>query len=185
MERIMVVGISAGAGKSTFARQLGGALGLKVVHLDTLYWKPGWVEAPTEEFREAQRQAVQGKNWIIEGNYTDSIDIRMERADTIIYLELPLYVCLYRVVKRRIMNAGKTRLDMTAGCNEKLDWDFLKFILSTYYPRKKKMQKRFADFKGRGENKNVIELNSKQKIRTFLAELENGKTDKNLKGISP
>ncbi len=178
MERIMVVGISAGAGKSTFARRLGEILGFPVVHLDTLYWKPGWVEAPVQEFRAAQEKAVQEESWIMEGNYSDTFEIRMRCADTLIYLELPLYVCLFRVMKRRVMNAGKTRPDMTPGCKEKIDWDFLKFILTTYYPRKKKMQKRFGDFKGIDENNMVIELKSKREIRQFLENLEARKTSR-------
>ena len=70
MNKIMVIGVSAGAGKSTFARRLGELTGIEVTHLDRLYWKPNWVEAPSEEFSAAQQQVVQNEQWIIEGNYT-------------------------------------------------------------------------------------------------------------------
>lgn len=100
MNRIMVIGISPpGVGKSTFARRLGNILNLKVYHLDAYYWKPNWIEAPYEEFANAQKEIVKKSQWIIEGNYNKTFDIRAEHADTIIYLELPLRVCLYRVVK--------------------------------------------------------------------------------------
>lgn len=141
MNRIMVIGVSAGVGKSTFSRRLGEALNIDVYHLDTLYWKPGWVEASLEEFSEAQMNIVQRPNWIIEGNYSNTFDIRVENADTIIYLELPLHICLYRVIRRWITNIGKVRPDMAEGCKEKIDWEFIKFILTTYRPRKENMKK--------------------------------------------
>ena len=70
MNKIMVIGVGSGVGKSTFARRLGELTGIEVTHLDRLFWRPGWVEAPTEEFSEAQQQVVQNEKWIIEGNYT-------------------------------------------------------------------------------------------------------------------
>lgn len=168
MEKIMVIGISAGVGKSTFARKLGESLNLPVVHLDTLFWKPNWVEASLEEFSEAQQEVVIQDQWIIEGNYSNTFDLRAAHADTMIYLELPLRVCLYRVVKRWLMNLGKTRPDMTAGCEEKLDWAFIKFIITTYNPRKQKMNDRLQNFLKTGPAKEVITLKSKKEIRSYL-----------------
>ncbi|WP_449622164.1 topology modulation protein [Robertmurraya sp. Marseille-Q9965] len=163
MKRIMVIGVSAGVGKSTFAKRLGEKLQIQVHHLDTFYWKPNWIEASREEFVRAQEQIVGDKEWIIEGNYTDTFQVRVDKADTLIYLELPLYLCLYRVLKRRIMYHGKTRSDMTEGCPEKIDWAFIKFILTTYFPRKRKMAQRFQSY-----DKKVIVLKSRKEIKTFL-----------------
>ncbi|MFC7392733.1 topology modulation protein [Scopulibacillus cellulosilyticus] len=174
MKRIMVIGVSAGTGKSTFARELGEALNIDVYHLDALYWKPGWIEAPLEEFEAAQREIVNRAQWIIEGNYTNTFDIRINHADTIIYLELPLYVCLYRVFKRWLMNIGKTRPDMGKGCKEKIDWQFLKFICTTYYPRKKKMAERLQEFQRIGTKKAAIALTSKQEINLYLESIKKG-----------
>lgn len=170
VKRIMVVGISSGVGKSTFARKLGEALDIPVYHLDALFWRPNWMQAPLEEFSEAQRQIVNQDEWIIEGNYTPTFKIRTERADTIIYLELPLHVCLYRVLKRWAMHIGKTRPDMAKGCKEKIDWAFIKFILTTYYPRKNKMAERFKMFQS-ADSKTVIMLRNKQEIRSYLMNL--------------
>lgn len=172
MKQIMVIGISAGVGKSTFARRLGEALNIDVYHLDTLFWKPDWVEAPLEEFSNAQKKIVNQDQWIIEGNYSNTFEIRAEHADTIIYLELPLYVCLYRVIKRRFMNIGKTRSDMGKGCMEKIDWKFIKFIITTYYPRKRNMGERFQHFQSFGPTKDIITLKSKQEIHTYLENIE-------------
>ncbi|MCM3596189.1 topology modulation protein [Metabacillus idriensis] len=171
MNRIMVMGVSAGAGKSTFARKLGELLNINVHHLDVLYWKPNWVEAPLEEFTADQQKIVAQNQWIIEGNYHNTYDIRVQNADTIIYLELPLIVCLYRVFKRWILNVGKTRPDMGKDCKEKLDWAFIKFICTTYYPRKKKMEARFQTFKETDSKKKVIVLKNKKEICSYLETL--------------
>jgi adenylate kinase family enzyme len=171
MNRIMVMGVSPGVGKSTFARRLGESLDIKVYHLDALYWKPKWVEASLEEFAAGQQKIVTLDQWIIEGNYSNTYDIRLQYADTIIYLELPLIVCLYRVLKRWILNIGKTRPDMGKGCKEKLDYEFLKFICTTYYPRKKKMKARLQAFKEMGSQKIIITLKNKKEIQSYLEKL--------------
>lgn len=168
----MVMGVSAGVGKSTFARELGKTLDIDVCHLDTLYWKPNWVEASLEEFTAGQKEIVVRDKWIIEGNYNSTYDIRVQHTDTIIYIELPLYICLYRVFKRWITNIGKTRIDMGKGCKEKLDYQFLKFICTTYYPRKKKMNDRFQALKENGSHINIVQLKNKADIRSYLLYLK-------------
>lgn len=172
MNRVMVIGISAGVGKSTFARKLGQLSGIEVTHLDSLYWRPGWVEASSEEFSLAQQKIVRNDRWIIEGNYTSTIGIREPNADTIIYLELPIRVCLYRVLKRRIQYHGKTREDIGEGCPEKIDWAFIKFILTTYKPRLKKMRKRLQRYANEG--KTVHYLRSSNEIDGFLSTFQRG-----------
>ncbi|MGA9289713.1 MAG: topology modulation protein [Anaerobacillus sp.] len=176
MNRIIVMGVSAGAGKSTFAKKLGDLLDLRVYHLDSLFWKPGWQEATLEEFRASQETVAANSSWIIEGNYSSSFDIRAPRADTLIYLEIPRLVCIYRVLKRWFTHIGQTRSDMGSGCKEKMEWSFLKFIWTTYYPRKQKMKKRFAQFQQMGPEKNVILLRNKAEIINFLHELETNHT---------
>ncbi|MGM0874098.1 MAG: topology modulation protein [Bacillota bacterium] len=175
MKRIMVMGVSAGVGKSTFARRLGEIVDIEVYHLDALFWKPEWVEASLEEFAVGQQEIVTLDQWIIDGNYSNTYDIRIQHADTIIYLELPLHVCLYRVFKRWLFNIGRVRHDMGKGCKEKLDCKFIKFIYTTYYPRKKTMQARLQAFQGIGSQKNIITLKSKQEIQSYLEKLSNEK----------
>jgi adenylate kinase family enzyme len=164
----MVIGVSAGVGKSTFSRKLGEITNIDIFHLDALFWRHGWVEAPLNEFADSQREIVKKDQWIIEGNYSNTYDIRSELADTVIYLELPLYVCLFRVVKRWLKNLGKIRPDMGAGCKEKMDWDFIKFIYTTYYPRKKNMEERFQKWKSHDPNKLIVRLKNKREIQSYL-----------------
>ncbi|TSB45485.1 topology modulation protein [Alkalicoccobacillus porphyridii] len=168
MKRIMVIGSSAGAGKSTFARSLSKQLDIPVYHLDTLYWKPGWVEEDKEAFRSKQEGIVQADNWIIEGNYSSTFYIRVNRADTIISVHQPLWLCLYRVFKRRVMYHGKSRPDLTHGCNEKIDMAFLLFILKTYRSRKKKHKELIHTFKQANQERSVYVLSGTKEINSFL-----------------
>lgn len=168
MKKIIVCGVSAGAGKSTFARKLGEKLEMPVHHLDSYYWKAGWLEREKEEFRDKQRQLVKEDTWIIEGNYASSMEIRLAEADTFIYLELPLRVCLYRALKRWVLNYGKTRPDMAEGCPEKMDKEFLKFIVTTYADRKIEMRQRGKDFIARGPDHQSVILQTQKQIDGFL-----------------
>ena len=128
-KRIMILG-SSGSGKSTLATKLGEMTGLPVIHLDRLFWNPGWVETPSEEMAEKAMAAAAGEQWIIEGNYKRTLDFRIERADTIIFLDFNRFLCMYRVIMRRIKNHGRTRYDLGDDCPEKLDWPFLKLAWS-------------------------------------------------------
>ncbi|MBA2176586.1 topology modulation protein [Halobacillus locisalis] len=172
MKRIMVLGVSAGTGKSTLARQMGESLGLDVFHLDRMFWKPGWIESTQEEFAAKQQEVVQRDAWIIEGNYSGTYDLRAKRADTIVYVELPLYICLYRVINRWWHNRGQTREDMGEGCEEKLDYEFLKFIVTTYHRRKKRMRERFRAFQQEDITKEIVLLRSREDVARFLESLK-------------
>ncbi|REB07424.1 topology modulation protein [Sporosarcina sp. BI001-red] len=175
MQRILVMGISAGAGKSTFARSLGEMLNYPVTYLDSLYFEPGWKEVPLEIFEQRQVEATADSTWIIEGNYSSTVSVREKRADTIVYLELPLYLCLYRVLKRRIRYHRQTRPELGKDCPEKLDWEFLKYIVTTYGRRKVGMRGRMLRYAEEG--KMVFHLQSRRQIRDFLHELDSSKLD--------
>ena len=86
MDRIMIIGCG-GSGKSTLAQQLGQKLGLPVIHLDKLFWTPGWVSIPKEEFDRVHVDAVSKEKWIIDGNFDRTIPVRLKRCDTVIYLD--------------------------------------------------------------------------------------------------
>lgn len=174
MKKIMVVGVSAGVGKSTFARKIGEKLELPVHHLDRYHWKAGWIERDKEEFRAALEKVVERDTWIIEGNYSSTFGLRLAKADTIIYLELPLRVCLYRVLKRWLTNLGRTRPDMTEGCPERMEWEFLKFIVTTYSRRKTEMRQRIERFLKLDSNNQSFVLVGQKQIDGFLEGLRKG-----------
>jgi adenylate kinase family enzyme len=123
-KRILILGPS-GAGKSTLARRVGARLGLRVVHLDTFHWNPGWIEGEASRFRELLAEAVAGDAWVIDGNYTSHLDLRLPRTQAVIWLDLPRYVYFPRAVWRSIRNYGRERDDLGPGCHEQLDLSFL------------------------------------------------------------
>jgi adenylate kinase family enzyme len=97
--RVVVTGV-AGAGKSTFALALAAKTRLPVIHLDLHFWKPGWVEPTETEWREKQRGVLAGDAWIADGNYHETLDLRLERADTVVVLDLPWWLCAGRAFLR-------------------------------------------------------------------------------------
>ena len=127
MERILMIGCG-GAGKSTLARALGEKLGLPVVHLDKLWWTGNWENVPLEEFDARLTAALAMPRWIIDGNYSRTMEARLSKCDTVIYLDFSRWVCLLGMCQRLLSNRGKTRPDMSAGCPERFSWELVKWI---------------------------------------------------------
>jgi len=137
VQRALVIGCS-GAGKSTFARTLGKLSGLPVIHIDQLFWQPNWVQVPHDVYLARLDEAVSGERWIIDGNNPSTLDRRIPRADTIIWLHRSRAVCYWRIMQRVIGSYGRVRPDMAPGCPERFDWQFMKYIWRfprDYHPR--------------------------------------------------
>jgi adenylate kinase family enzyme len=133
-KRILILGPS-GAGKSTLARQIGKRLDLPIVHLDAINWNPGWVQTEGEQFRERVAEVARGDTWVIDGNYTTHLDLRLSRAEAVIWLDLPRYVYFPRAVWRSVKNYGRARDDVGPGCPERFDLSFFKDWVWTYPTR--------------------------------------------------
>ena len=128
--KIAVIGYS-GSGKSTLARTLGAFYHCKVLHLDTVQFTPNWVERDREESITMVRDFLdREESWVIDGNYSWCLqERRLEEADRIIFMDFGRWTCLSRAWKRYRTYRGKSRPDMTEGCDEKLDWEFIRWIL--------------------------------------------------------
>ncbi len=127
--KIAVTGYS-GAGKSTLARTLGERLGCPVLHLDTVQFTPGWVERDRAEALALVEAFMEQESWVIDGNYAGfAYARRMEEADRIVVLDFPRRICLPRVLLRWLRNRGRTRADMADGCIEKVDLEFVLWVL--------------------------------------------------------
>ena len=113
--RVVVTGL-AGAGKSTFSKALSAKIGLPLIHLDLEFWKPGWVEPTEDDWRETQRSLLAGDEWIADGNYHETLDLRLERADTVIFLDTPWWLCASRAFLRGIRRPAGTQ--MPDGCED-------------------------------------------------------------------
>ena len=105
MKRIAVIG-PVGAGKSSLAAELGRRLGVRVLHLDTLFWKPGWVPTPLDEWEAVQRRELAAPAWIADAQYDDILPEWVEEADTVVFLDVSPLVCLWRVGRRRLDRGG-------------------------------------------------------------------------------
>ena len=133
MQRILVIG-GPGSGKSTAARMIGAALGLPVYHMDReVFWRPGWVERDKADQLEQVKRIAAKECWVFEGNNSRSFHIRGPRADMLIWLDVPLPLRSWRVIRRNIVQRGKARPDMAEGCTERLRMlpGFLWYILRT------------------------------------------------------
>jgi adenylate kinase family enzyme len=126
-QRIVIVGCSGG-GKSTLARDLGRRLGLPVIHLDVLHYLPNWKRSALADFRAKVAAAHAGERWISEGNFASwTFDLRLPRADLVIALDRPRWLCLWRVCWRAARER-RDRTDLPQGCREQIDRDLLEYI---------------------------------------------------------
>ena len=167
MERIIIIGCG-GAGKSTLARKLGEVLDLPVVHLDKLFWKPGWVETSHEEFDALLAQELAKDQWIMDGNFNRTMPERMKRCDTIIYLDFSRCACLMGVLKRIITTYGTVRPDMGEGCPERIDLEFLKWVWNF----NKNKRESYYKLLNEAENVETIVLKNRRAVKLFLKSLK-------------
>ena len=168
MKRIAIVG-SGGAGKSTLARQLGRILNIQVLHLDTYFWKPGWVEPTHADWRQQMEELVAHESWIMDGTYGGTLDVRFAAADTIIFLDFPRLLCLWRAVKRRVQYHGRDRPDQAPGCPERLSGTFLKWVWAYPALRRPSVMERLDKF---GAGKRIYIFRSPRDVNRFLHHLE-------------
>ncbi len=172
-ERIVIFG-SPGAGKTTLAQKLGDILDIKVFHLDCYFWLPGWKEKPIKERIAIQQAFVQEKRWIIEGTYLNSSDIRLNAADTIIFLDISVWLCLWHSIKRRFEYRNKLRADLAEGCHEKLRLSYILKVLvfplkgrQLFFAKIRNLRKRYAN-KPEKEAFHYFQLHSKEEVEGFL-----------------
>ena len=167
MRRIMIIGCG-GSGKSTLARQLGEITGLPVVHLDKLFWKPGWVESAKEEIDAKIMEELCKPRWIMDGNYNRTLPKRLKYCDTVIYLDFSRFACLMGVAKRILTTYGTVRPDMGEGCPERIDFDFLKWIWNFNADRREEYYHLLNENAG---VKKII-LKNRRQVRAFLREID-------------
>ncbi len=167
MQRVLVIG-SPGAGKSTLSHQITARTGLPLFHMDRLHWLPGWIERDRDEALAEVKQVLTQDCWIIDGNYGSSLPIRITRADTVVWLDYPTHVCFGRVLKRWWQHRGRARPDMTEGCPERLNLEFLVYVLMFRRAWQSRNSQAMAAFGG-----TVLRFTSPAQTADWLAGLSN------------
>ena len=160
---------SGGSGKSTVAAQLGELLNLEVSHLDQLYWSAGWVEPQREEWIKTVSDLIERDSWIIDGNYSGTLELRLQRCDTIVFLDLPRLLCLWRIVKRFLIYRDGTRPDMADGCRENLNLEFVKWVWNYRRRSRPRVIKRLQEH---AQGKQIFWLRSRSDVKNFLSQVK-------------
>jgi adenylate kinase family enzyme len=164
VRRVLVIG-SGGSGKTTFARALAEQTKLPLIHLDALYWSAGWTPMPNEEWDRVIQGLIARDEWVMDGNYGRTLPTRLAACDTVIFLDISRYVCLWRVFRRWTAYRGRSRPDLADGCPESLTWEFIWWIWT--YPRRRRPEilRRLSELRG---STRVVVLRSAGAARRFL-----------------
>ena len=168
MNRILIIG-PCGAGKSMLAARLGQKLDMPIVHMDQLNWKPGGIESGKHELREKLQSIVAADRWLIDGTYGGTLSERLERADTVLYLDFPIRLCVERLFRRIWRYRGRTRPDMTQGCPERFDLGFLFYILQWNSGPRLRMETRL-----KGHEAKIIRFNNPATLDRWVNAIPGG-----------
>ena len=170
MQRVMIVG-GSGSGKSTLARAIGARTGLPVHHMDHIHWMPGWVQRPRDLRRDMALEVEASDAWVFEGGFSTTYDHRLSRADTLIWLDLPVGLRLWCVTKRLIRHWGQSRPDMAEGCAEGLHSEtfaFYRWIWNTRHTSRERLIQLLGDASA---DLTIHHLTSRRDVRRFLEDM--------------
>ena len=163
MQRVLVLG-SPGSGKSTFAHRLAAAAGIPLMSLDALYWKPGWTPSDPATFKSRVKDAAMNERWIMDGG-----EFRRDRADTIIWFDLPRHVCMSGILGRIAKSYGRVRPEMAAGCPEQFDLEFFRYVWTF---RKEQRIALIAYLDGRRTDQKLLRFTERAEANSYLADKE-------------
>lgn len=168
MKKIMIIGCG-GSGKSTLARKIHHITGLPLIHMDQYFWNAGWVDTERLEWIKWVERQSNEPEWIMDGNYGGTMDIRLKKADTVIFMDFSRWLCLFRIIKRQFKYLGRSRPDMAEGCIERLTWEFITYVYRYNKTRRPGILEKLQSY---SKTKNVIILDGQKKIKLCLEEIK-------------
>ena len=169
MQRILLIG-NAGAGKTTFAKQLAQKLHLPLVHLDNLYWCGDWDHLSRDQFDALLQGELEKPQWIIDGNFNRTISHRLQYCDTIFYFDFPTITCLAGITKRTLANLGKVRPDMGGNCIEHFDSHKIS-LYRNVLTFNRQHRKDYYEMLNNADGVNVIIFRNRRQANAFLSKL--------------
>lgn len=168
----MIVG-NNGSGKSYLSKELSAITGLPLIHLDVEFWRPNWEKPPQEEWINKLMELTSKDQWIIDGNHTDTMELRFNRADLVILLDINRLVCLLSVLKRH----GKKRSDMPQYLDERLDAEYLKFYKGLWNFSKKR-KPIIIDLHKKYPDKTFFVIKNRRRMNTLIKQWRDDKAKK-------
>jgi adenylate kinase family enzyme len=170
MDRVAVIG-PAGAGKSTLASEVGLRLGIPVLHLDQLYWRPGWVATPSDEWETFQRQALAAPPWVVDAQHDDMLPDWLEVADTVVFLDASPVRCLWRAARRRL-SRGPVEGVPQASPRGRADRSLLNFVRGQWHYRRHLRADLLAGLERRRNGRDVVVLRREEDRQRFFSRVD-------------
>ena len=171
MKRVLVIG-PGGAGKSVLSRDLASVTGLPLVHLDREYWRPGWEVPDAEAWAVRVAELTSGEQWIVDGNHVDTLDQRLSRADTVIFLNLSRSTSLRGIATRLMTRSGRKRADLAPGCRNRLDRAYLNWVWQFHRETRPRVEDALARH---ADHIKVTSLRTRRQANAWLDTVKNAR----------
>jgi adenylate kinase family enzyme len=170
VRRIAVIG-PVGAGKSRLADELGRLLGIRVIHLDTLFWKPGWVPTPLDEFEAMQRRRLAAESWVVDAQFDDILPDWLHAADTVVFVDTSPLRCLWRVSRRRL--ARQESVGTPAGTEPaRFHRALVKFLRNQWRYRRTVRRELLDELARERDGRRVVVLRRGSDASAFLSDVD-------------